>query len=80
MCVCVCFFLTAMNPIIMLVLFCVFKCGCFFFQGVKVEQASDVMYQLLFIGDCLSDYMYIVEKDKERQRAARLAAQSNGAT
>lgn len=45
-------------------------------KGVKVEQANDVAFQLTFIGDCLSDYMYIVDKDKERQRNARLAAQS----
>mmetsp|Transcript_58417 Transcript_58417/g.96919 ORF Transcript_58417/g.96919 Transcript_58417/m.96919 type:complete len:293 (-) Transcript_58417:717-1595(-) len=47
-------------------------------KGVKLEQANDVLYQLAFIGDCLSDYMYIVEKDRERQRAARLAAQTTG--
>eukprot|EP01012_Entosiphon_sulcatum_P037671 TRINITY_DN4847_c0_g1_i1.p1 TRINITY_DN4847_c0_g1~~TRINITY_DN4847_c0_g1_i1.p1 ORF type:complete len:290 (+),score=86.48 TRINITY_DN4847_c0_g1_i1:48-917(+) len=45
-------------------------------KGIKVaneEQSHDVRFQLAFIGDCLSDYLYIIQKDKERQRAAHAA-------
>jgi len=34
-------------------------------KGVKLandDQASDVLFQLCFIGDCLSDYLYIIDK------------------
>jgi chromosome segregation ATPase len=46
-------------------------------KGVKLatdEQSNDVLFQLHFVGDCLSDYVYIIDKDKERQRAAKQAA------
>eukprot|EP00906_Rhabdomonas_costata_P011452 RCo016323 len=46
-------------------------------KGVKLatdEQSGDILFQLHFVGDCLSDYIYILDKERERQRAARMAA------
>lgn len=45
-------------------------------KGVKSDQGNEVLSQLVEIGNCLADYQYIVERDRERARAARLAAQA----
>lgn len=48
-------------------------------KGVKLatdEQSEDILFQLHFVGDCLSDYIYIIDKEKERLKNARLAAQA----
>mmetsp|Transcript_106301 Transcript_106301/g.183291 ORF Transcript_106301/g.183291 Transcript_106301/m.183291 type:complete len:294 (-) Transcript_106301:217-1098(-) len=44
--------------------------------AIKADGGNEVLAQLVEIGYCLSDYAFIVEKDRERARAARLAAQS----
>jgi chromosome segregation ATPase len=44
-------------------------------KGVKLgndAQSGEVMFQLAFIGDCLSDYLYIIDKERERVKALRL--------
>eukprot|EP01006_Ploeotia_vitrea_P025741 TRINITY_DN58633_c0_g1_i1.p2 TRINITY_DN58633_c0_g1~~TRINITY_DN58633_c0_g1_i1.p2 ORF type:complete len:301 (-),score=52.91 TRINITY_DN58633_c0_g1_i1:1319-2104(-) len=46
-------------------------------KGVKLandEQSSDVLFQLSFIGDCLSDYLFIIDKQAQMGGRAGMRA------
>jgi len=40
-------------------------------KGVKAEPTEDILQQLSAVGECLSDYLYVVDRDKEHQKATR---------